>query len=112
MQRAAHSRAASRRVTITVAGRADCANSPVRWNGVTIRSAGGICAKDCLRADGHAAAIRCLGIITSPSRAAAPQFFDGSFHGWTVRGDDTDPEMAPKIVDAFERARDWFLKHL
>jgi len=29
-----------------------------------------------------------------------------------VRGDDKDPEMAPKIVDAFERARDWFQKHL
>ncbi len=40
------------------------------------------------------------------------QFFDGSFHGWTVRGNDTDPEMAPQIVDAFERARDWFFKHL
>jgi len=40
------------------------------------------------------------------------QFFDGSFHGWTVRGDDTDPEMAPKIVEAFERARNWFLTHL
>lgn len=50
--------------------------------------------------------------LDQPSRAGAMQFFDGSFHGWTVRGNDTDPEMAPQIVDAFERARDWFFKHL
>ncbi len=44
--------------------------------------------------------------------ALYPQLFEGSHHGWTVRGDDKDPGMAPKIVDAFERARDWFLQHL
>ena len=49
---------------------------------------------------------------TDLNRTGAPQLFEGSFHGWTVRGDDKDPKMAPLIVEAFQRASDWFQKHL
>ena len=40
------------------------------------------------------------------------QFFDGMEHGWTVRGDPSDPKVGPAVVEAYDRALHWFQKHL
>ena len=40
------------------------------------------------------------------------QFFDGMEHGWTVRGDTSDPKVGPAVVEAYDRALHWFQKHL
>lgn len=40
------------------------------------------------------------------------KFFEGMKHGWTIRGDASDAEVGPRIVEAFNRANSWFQKHL
>lgn len=33
-------------------------------------------------------------------------------HGWSLKGDDKDEKVAKDARDAFERALEWFKKHL
>ena len=33
-------------------------------------------------------------------------------HGWSLRGDDQNPEVAAAAKDAFARAEQWFKAHL
>jgi len=40
------------------------------------------------------------------------KFFEGQTHGWTVRGDVNDAKVGPAVVDAYERALQWFQKHV